>query len=259
MRRLGLVFAAGIALLGAVPTISAAEAQTPATFMSCGFPPTSGPYGKSKGEIDYRQQPDSCHYSGDGSGNDLIILVDIKWENWGQPEATARANSQDTHDQDRNGFQRHPVRVAVKGLQPAVGDSGEGRLYYTRLEVTFEDGKTYAWSLYRPGQGLVRLPGPKRKPEERRTCGTLPGDGYYSYIQTWGIRCSPAYRIAFRARKRFCKRHDGCLINPPVPISHAYEGTIRYRGWSCRVKDGWELIRVHCRKRNMRLIYRSAA
>lgn len=259
MRRLGFLAVAGIALLGAGVPSGVPAAETPAAFMSCGFPPTSGPYGGSKGEIDYRQQPESCHYSGDGSGNDLIILVDVKWENWGQAVATATGNRQDTHDQDRNGFQRHPVEIAVKGLQPAVGDTGESRLYYTRLEVTFEDGKTYYWSLYRPGQGPVRLPGSKRKPQKQRTCGVLPGDGAYSYIQTWGIRCAPAYRIAFRARKRFCKRRNDCLNNPPVSISHVYRGKVRYRGWSCKVTDGWELTRVHCRKRKMRLIYRSAA
>jgi hypothetical protein len=259
MKRLVLVLAAGIAFLGASPMTSAAVAETPAVFMSCGFPPTSGPYGGSKGEIDYRQQPESCHYSGDGSGNDLIILVDVQWENWGQSVATATGNRQDTHDQDRNGFQRHPVEIAVKGPQPAVGDTGERRLYYTKLEVTFEDGKTYYWTLYRPGQGPVRLPGSKRKPQKQRTCGFLPGDGAYSYIQTWGIRCAPAYRIAFRARKRFCKRNDDCQIDPSVSIRQIHAGKTRYRGWSCKVKVGWELSRVHCRKSKMRLIYRSAA
>ncbi len=217
--------------------------------MSCGFPPTGG----SKGSITYRQHPDRCHYSDDGSGNDLINLVEIQWEEWGQSEASATGKRVDSHDQDRNGFQRHPVQIVVKGLQPAVGDADMRKLYYTRLIVTFEEGESYTWSLHRPT--------PRRShPQERRTCGSPPdGLGAYSYIQTRGIRCVPAYRIAFRARKRFCKRHNDCQIDPYISIRQIYEGKTRYRGWSCKVKVGWELTRVHCRKREIRLIYRSAA
>lgn len=93
----------------------------------------------------------------------------------------------------------------------------------------------------------------------KRTCGTLPGDGAYSYITTVGIRCAPAKRIAFRAHKRFCKRHDKCLIVPPAPISTIFKGRIHYRGWTCNVKDGWELLVVGCKKRDMRFSYRTAA
>lgn len=248
MRQL-LAAAAVLALLGAAASTGAAQAATPAAFMSCGFPPVGG----SKGTIDYRQQPEECHYSGDGSGNDLIILAEIEWEDWGQPEARATGKRVDSHDQDRNGFQRHPVEIVVKGLQPAVGDAGRRRLYYTKLIVAFEEGGSYEWTLYRPH--------PRRsQPQQRRTCGTPPdGLGAYSYIQTWGIRCAPAYRIAYRAHRRFCNRHDGCEIDPYVSIRQIYKGKTRYRGWSCKVKDGWELTRVHCRKRKMRLIYRSAA
>lgn len=248
MRRL-VVVAAGIALLGATVPTGAAQAATPAAFMSCGFPPTGG----SKGSIDYRQQPEECHYSGDGSGNDLIILAELQWEDWGQLEARATGKRVDTHDQDRNGFQRHPVEVVVKGLQPAVGDAGKRRLYYTQLIVAFEEGGSYTWTLYRPT--------PRRsQPQQRRTCGSPPdGLGAYSYIQTRGIRCGPAYRIAFRARKRFCERHDDCQIDAYLAIGQIHKGKTRYRGWSCKVKVGYESTRVHCRKREMRLLYRSAA
>ena len=44
-----------------------------------------------------------------------------------------------------------------------------------------------------------------------------------------------------------------------MSIRQIHKGKTRYRGWSCKVKVGWELSRVHCRKRKMRLIYRSAA
>lgn len=124
MRRL-VVVAAAIALLGATASTGAAQAEAPAAYMSCGFPPTGG----SKGSITYRQHPDSCFYSGDGSVNDLISLAEMQWEGWGQPEARATGKRVDTHDQDRNGFQRHPVQqIVVKGLRPAVGDAGEHKL-----------------------------------------------------------------------------------------------------------------------------------
>lgn len=248
MRRL-VVVAVGIALLGATASAAMAQAEAPAAFMSCGFPPTGG----SKGSIDYRQQPEECHYSGDGSGNDLIILAEMEWEDWGQPEARATGKRVDTHDQDRNGFQRHPVEVVVKKLRPAVGDADRRKLYYTKLIVTFEEGGSYTWTLYRPT--------PRRsQPQQRRTCGSPPdGRGAYSYIRTWGVRCGPAYRIAFRARKRFCKQHDDCQIDPYIAIGQIHRGKSRHRNWSCKVKVGWELSRVHCRKRKMRLIYESAA
>ncbi|HEU5063233.1 MAG TPA: hypothetical protein VFT79_08800 [Solirubrobacterales bacterium] len=253
MRRLGLVVAAGIALFGAAALPNAAAAQAPTVFMSCGFAPIGGPGGASKGSITYRQQPDRCHYSGDGSTNDLINLVDIQWEDWGQPVARATGKRVDNHDQDRNGFQRHPVQIAVKGPRPAVGDADKLKLFYTKLVVTFEDGESYVWSLYRPTAN-------RSKPQQRRTCGFPPdGMGAYSYIQTWGIRCAPAFRIAFRARRRFCKQHDDCEIDPAVNIRQIHRGKTRYRGWSCKVKVGYESTRMHCRKSKMRLIYRSAA
>ncbi|HEU5252244.1 MAG TPA: hypothetical protein VFU16_02825 [Solirubrobacterales bacterium] len=249
MRRL-VVIAAAIALFWATGSTSAAVAKTPVAFMSCGFAPIDG---SSGGSITYRQHPARCHYSSDGSSNDLINLVGIEWEGWGEPLATATGWRVDNHDQDRNGFQRHPVQIAVRELRPAVGDTSRLKLYYARLEVTFEDGESHVWSLYRPA--------PRRaKPQQRRTCGSPPdGLGAYSYIQTWGIRCAPAYRIAYRARRRFCKRHDDCEIDPAVSIGQIYKGKTRYRGWACRVKVGYELTRVNCHKQKMRLVYRSAA
>jgi hypothetical protein len=224
--------------------------STAPVFMSCGFAPISK---GSSDSITYHQHPEHCYYSGDGSTANLINLVDIEWEDWGEPIAQASAKQVDNHDQDRNGFQRHPVHISVKELRPARGDAGGRRLYYTKLIVVFEDGDSYTWSLYRPA---IK----PRKPLTRRTCGLVPdGVGAYSYIQTRGIRCAPAYRIAFRARKRFCKRHNDCEIDPFDSISQVYSGKTRYRGWTCKVKVGWELARVQCRKHKMRLIYRSAA
>ncbi|HEX5988996.1 MAG TPA: hypothetical protein VFY75_02120 [Solirubrobacterales bacterium] len=46
---------------------------------------------------------------------------------------------------------------------------------------------------------------------------------------------------------------------PPAPISTVFKGRVRYRGWACHVKDGWELLVVGCKKRDMRFSYRTAA
>lgn len=94
-----------------------------------------------------------------------------------------------------------------------------------------------------------------------RLCGPLLPEeiGAYSYIRTWGIRCAPAQRIAFRARKRFCKRHANCLVDPSVSIHQIHKGRISYRGWSCRVRVGYELSETRCRKRGMKFNQRSAA
>lgn len=107
--------------------------------------------------------------------------------------------------------------------------------------------------------GTLSVPSASADQGIRRTCGTLPGDGAYGYITTVGIRCAPAKRIAFRAHRRFCRRHNKCMIVPPTPISMIFKGRVRYHGWSCHVKDGWELLVIGCRKRDMRFTYRAAA
>lgn len=81
-----------------------------------------------------------------------------------------------------------------------------------------------------------------------RTCGLLPGDGAYSYIKTRGVKCRHAGKIAFRVQKRFCARRNRCLLQGRVATTHIYQGKVRYRGWSCRVKLGWEFLSVRCRK-----------
>jgi hypothetical protein len=114
-------------------------------------------------------------------------------------------------------------------------------------------------AIWSPTASAVKPFHPLLSPGIKRTCGILPGDGAYSYITTVGIRCGPAKRIAFRAHKRFCRRHDKCLITPPTPISTTFKGHVHYRGWSCEVKDGWELLVVRCKKREMYFSYRTAA
>jgi hypothetical protein len=91
------------------------------------------------------------------------------------------------------------------------------------------------------------------------TCGLLPGDGACSYIETRGITCRGGKRIARRAHAKFCARRNDCLIEPPTPITTVYKGRVRYRGWSCRIKDGWELLSVRCRKGEMSFVQGAGA
>jgi hypothetical protein len=136
----------------------------------------------------------------------------------------------------------------------------QGTLYVNNIVTSIVGPHTVTWSVN--GVELTRQfvlepeppPGPRT-----RTCGLLPGEGAYSYIETRGITCRAGKLIAFRARKRFCSSHNDCLINPPTPITKIYKGQVRYRGWTCRVKDGWELLVVRCRKGDLRFVQKSGA
>lgn len=92
-----------------------------------------------------------------------------------------------------------------------------------------------------------------------RTCGLLPGDGAYSYVKSRGVKCRTAGKIAFRARRRFCARRHDCLLQGSVATTHVYRGRIGYRGWSCRIKVGWELLSVRCAKGNRWLLRKAAS
>jgi len=92
-----------------------------------------------------------------------------------------------------------------------------------------------------------------------RTCGLLPGEGAYSYIKTRGVTCRTGRRVAFRARRRFCAQHNSCRLGPPFPISKQYRGQVGYRGWSCRVTQGWELSVVSCQSGDRQIFEKSAA
>lgn len=92
-----------------------------------------------------------------------------------------------------------------------------------------------------------------------RLCGLLPGDGAYSYIKTRGVTCRSGRKIANRARKRFCARHNRCRLGPPFPISKTYKGWTRYRGWRCHVKQGWELSVIRCQRGKQRIFEKAAA
>jgi hypothetical protein len=137
--------------------------------------------------------------------------------------------------------------------------ASSGVLYVNDITTSTVGPHTVTWTVN--GIELTKQFVLDREPtvERKRTCGLLPGDGAYSYIETWGVTCQAGKRIAFRARKRFCSSHNDCLINPPTPITKIYKGNVRYHGWACRIKDGWELLVVRCRKGDLRFVQQSGA
>lgn len=154
--RAGLALA-GAAAAAALALSSASTASAARAYMSCGFPPTILYGTEYDGSISYRRHPVNCHYSSDGSTAGLINLVDIRWKHWGDPKASAKAKRVDNHDMDRNGFQRHPVRIVLSALRPAVGHEGNRKLYYTKLRI-IDSGNSGVIPLFRPGQGPIQLP-----------------------------------------------------------------------------------------------------
>jgi hypothetical protein len=152
-RLAALAVCAGILVAGLA---TAAGASAAVAYMSCGTPPTSYFGEEFPGRITYKRHPHRCYYSEDGSTAALVNLVGIRWRNWGGERASARAKRVDNHDMDRNGFQRHPVRVVLSDLEGAVGHAGSRKLYYTRMEV-FDQGRSYVIHLFRPGQEPVRF------------------------------------------------------------------------------------------------------
>lgn len=136
----------------------------------------------------------------------------------------------------------------------------QGQLYVNAVTTNLVGSHIVTWSV----DGLVftrqfTLAKKESPSQQSRTCGILPGDGAYRYIKTRGISCRDGMHVANRARKKFCSAHNQCLINPPTPITTVYTGQVRYNGWNCRIKDGWELTVVRCTKRDMRLFLKSAA
>jgi hypothetical protein len=126
--------------------------------MSCGYPPTHSAFLGTTvaGKIHYAVHPHRCIWTDDGSGNHLASLVGLKWHNWGGQTATAKGKIVDNHDQDRNGFQRHAVRVRLSEPRPAVGSPNSSpRIYYTHMEIIRPRFGTFVERLFRPGQSAV--------------------------------------------------------------------------------------------------------
>jgi len=138
--------------------------------------------------------------------------------------------------------------------------ASQGALYVNAVTTSIPGRHTVTWSVngvvLSESFTLVRAAPPA---DPTLVCGLLPGEGAYSYIETKGIGCGAGKRVAQRAHKKFCAPRDGCLIQPPTPIAKVYRGQVRYRGWSCRIKDGWELLSVRCQKGEMWLVQKSGA
>jgi hypothetical protein len=92
-----------------------------------------------------------------------------------------------------------------------------------------------------------------------RTCGLLPGEGYYSYTKSSGITCRAANRIAYRVVRKFCRHHSDCRYGMHTSPLLVRRGRTSYRGWNCRVRQGYELSDVRCRRGRQWFHYESAA
>jgi|GEM_PF-3206039 len=149
-------------------------AAAPRYLMSCGYPPVYSYGDYYDGKIQYRSHPSACYWSENGSTLSTVNMVRIRWSGWGSSRAHARALRVDNHDMDNNGFQRHRVRVTVFAPRPAVGHSGQRRLYYTKLRIS-ENGHSWVSNLFRPGQPAVVLPEYRfpARVESRRGSGTF--------------------------------------------------------------------------------------
>jgi hypothetical protein len=167
---------------------AASKAVGPRYFMSCGYPPVYSYGDYYDGKIRYRSHPRACYWSENATTLSTVNMEKIHWRGWGTPRAHARALRVDNHDMDRNGFQRHRVRVAVFAPRPAVGHSGQRRLYYTKLRVS-ENGHSWVSNLFRPGQPAVVLP------EYRfRSSATLRRDSGTFFVPTGRRKGFGAFR-----------------------------------------------------------------
>jgi len=92
----------------------------------------------------------------------------------------------------------------------------------------------------------------------KRTCGLLPGDGAFSYVKTTGVKCRDGYKVARRAREKFCSARNHCEIGP-FDLEQSYRGEVRYRGWSCRIKVAYESSSENCEKGSKAIFRASGA
>ena len=108
------------------------------------------------------------------------------------------------------------------------------------------------------GSALI-APSANAAPNYDRTCGLLPGDGGYGFVRAKNATCRRAWKVTRKSRGKFCRRHNDCYIDWQNDISYVYRGTVRWNGWRCKVTDGWELLRVKCRKGKRIVIQRAGA
>ena len=99
-------------------------------------------------------------------------------------------------------------------------------------------------------------PGSAAGADEKRTCGTMPGDGAYSFVKTENVSCRIARKVSNRAGRKFCNQPDNCDEAPGAGYD---KGRVRAKGWRCRMKVGYEFFRAECKRRDQRFIAESAA
>ncbi len=87
-----------------------------------------------------------------------------------------------------------------------------------------------------------------------QTCGTLPGMGGYGYVKVANMTCRHGKKVTNKARKKFCKRHDGCAVDWNAEVQQLYKGTVFRNGWRCKVAVGLEYYRTKCRKGKRRVL-----
>jgi hypothetical protein len=88
-------------------------------------------------------------------------------------------------------------------------------------------------------------------------CGIPPGDGAYSYVKVWNIRCARANNVASKAIDRYCDESGEC--DSIDPAGGFVKGPVSFNGWDCKVKLAYEFARVVCEKPGKRLVQESGA
>lgn len=106
---------------------------------------------------------------------------------------------------------------------------------------------------------VMIVPSASAAPNYDRTCGTLPGDGYFGFVRAQNTTCQRAYKVTRKASRKFCSQNNDCTIDQQSDLSQLYRGTVRWNGWRCKVMNGWEIYRVKCRKGERVVLARGGA
>jgi hypothetical protein len=91
--------------------------------------------------------------------------------------------------------------------------------------------------------------------EPDRICGKRPGTGAFNYFKVWNTSCKKARKIDRRATRKFCGGNGPCDVDEGEVVI----GQARVRGWSCKLRVGFESFRNRCVKGDKRFIHKSGA
>lgn len=95
-----------------------------------------------------------------------------------------------------------------------------------------------------------------------RTCGVTPGEGAYYYYRVRNVSCRIARRVSRKAHRNFCGHsYKRCQIDsyPQADYDQVYKGSVRAKGWRCRMRIAWEFYRAKCKRGNQRFKHETAA